>query len=318
MRWGENIVRNTGDQRLAYGKTLVELAENDTRIVVLDADLRKSTMTYFFQQAYPEKHFEMGIAEQNMMSFAAGLSLTGKVVFANSFAVFACGRAFDQIRQSICTANLNVKIVGSSAGLSDFGDGATHQALEDIAIMRALPNMTVLVPMDSVETRKIVKAAAEYDGPVYIRINRNEGPDLFPEEEEFVIGKPYVIKDGTDIVIFACGVMVAKAVNAAERLEKDGISAKVVNVSSLKPIDEESIKALVKNAKGIITAEEHSVIGGLASAITFILRGTSIPIESVAVSDSFGQSACSYEELLKQYNLTEENIICKARKVIKN
>lgn len=309
-------MRDKGDQRLAYGETLVELGKKDKRIVVLDADLRKSTMTYLFQQVFPERYFEMGIAEQNMVSFAAGLAITGKVAFVNSFAVFACGRPYDQIRQSVCTANLNVKIVGSSAGLSDFGDGATHQAIEDIAIMRALPNMTVLVPMDSVETRKIVKAAAEHNGPVYIRINRNEGPNLFPEEEEFVIGKPYVIREGTDIVIFACGIMVAKAVDAAEKLEKEGISARVVNVSSLKPINEESIKVLARDTKGVIVAEEHSVIGGLTSVITFILRGTPIPIEPIAILDSFGQSACTYNELLKKYGLMEENIIYKAREIM--
>ena len=214
-----------------------------------------------------------------------GLALSGKVAFTNSFAVFSTGRSYDQIRQSICTAKLNVKINGSSAGLSDFGDGATHQAIEDIAIMRALPNMTVLVPMDAIETKKIVKAAVDHDGPVYIRISRSDMPDFFPVDAEFKIGQPYVMCDGSDITVFACGIMVSKALEAAELLDKEGISLRVVNVSSLKPIDEEAIKELARGMKGIITAEEHSVIGGLTSTITYILRGGGIPIEPVAVMD---------------------------------
>lgn len=305
------------DPRIAYGETLVELGEENNRIVVLEADLRRSTMTYLFQQRFPERFFEMGIAEQNMVSFAAGLALTGKIVFVNSFAVFTCGRPYDQIRQSVCTARLNVKIVGSSAGLSDFGDGATHQAIEDLALMRALPNMTVLVPVDSVETRKAVKAAAECEGPVYIRINRNEMPILCSEDMEFKIGEPTVIREGEDIVIFGCGIMVSKALNVAEKLRQEGISVRVVNVSSLKPVNEEKIKGFVKGMKGVIVVEEHSIIGGLTSLITYILRGENIPVESVAIMDRFGQSAWSYEELLEEYGLTEENIISKVNSILK-
>ena len=244
-------------------------------------------MSTFFQQAFPDRYFEMGIAEQNMTSFAAGLAIAGKIAVTNSFAVFASGRSYDQIRQSICIGNVNVKIDGSSAGLSDFGDGATHQAIEDIAIMRAIPNMTVLVPMDGIETKKIVKAAIEHNGPVYLRIGRTPVPDYFPEDKEFKIGEPTVIKEGKDIVIFSCGQMVASAISVATKLEGEGISVKVVNVSSLKPLNEESIKKLVKGLKGIVTAEEHSIIGGLASVICYILRGIGTPIECIAIMDKF-------------------------------
>ncbi len=302
--------------RTAYGEALVELGGEDERIVVLEADLGKSTMSYLFQEKFPHRYFEMGISEQNMTSFAAGLATAGKVAFTNSFAVFSAGRSYDQIRQGICTANLNVKINGSSSGLSDFGDGATHQAVEDIAIMRAIPRMTVLVPMDGAETRKIVKAAAKHDGPVYIRISRNPVENFYPEDREYIIGQPYVVREGTDIVVFACGIMVSKAMLAAQELQKEGISVRVVNVSSLKPIDEEAIKKLAKGVKGIITAEEHSVIGGLTSVITYILRGSGCPVEAVAIMDSFGQSAQSHDELLKHYGLTEKEIIAFAKKIL--
>jgi transketolase len=304
------------NQRQVYGETLVELGTENKNIVVLEADLGKSTMTTLFEQKFPERFFEMGIGEANMTSFAAGLSLTGKIAFTNSFAVFAAGRAFDQIRQGISIPGLNVKIVGSSAGLSDFGDGATHQSVEDVAIMRAIPNMTVLVPADGIETRKMMIKIVEYDGPVYLRINRHDLPDLFPEDQEFIIGKPYLIRKGNDIVVFANGIMVSKAVEAAETLEKEGISVRVVNVSSLKPIDEDEIKKYADNVKGIITAEEHSLIGGLASAVTYILRSRGVNIIPVGIEDRFGQSTHSYEELLEEYGLTVNNIIDSVKKML--
>lgn len=304
------------NQRQVYGKTLIELGKENKDIVVLEADLGKSTMTHAFQQEFPERYFEMGIAEANMISFAAGLSLTGKIPYANSFAVFAAGRPFDQIRQSIATANLNVKIVGSSAGLSDFGDGATHQSVEDIAIMRAIPNMTVIAPCDAIETKKVTRAIAEYDGPVYVRVIRNDLPEIFPEDQEFKIGKPYVIRDGKDITVFAIGIMVSMALKAAETLEKEGISIRVVNVSTLKPIDEKAIVNLAAGMKGVVTAEEHSYIGGLAGAITYILRGKAIPIEVVAIQDEFGQSAYNHDELLVHYGLTDNDIMEKVRKIL--
>jgi transketolase len=304
------------NQRQVYGETLLELGRENKNIVVLEADLGKSTMTCLFEQEFPDRFFEMGIGEANMTSFAAGLSLTGKIAFTNSFAVFAAGRAFDQIRQAICIPKLNVKIVGSSAGLSDFGDGATHQSVEDIAIMRAIPNMTVLAPADGTETRKMVREIVGYNGPVYLRINRHDLPDLFPEDQEFVIGKSYLIKEGNDIVVFANGIMVSRAVQAAEELEKEGISVRVVNVSSLKPVDENEIKKYASDIKGIVTAEEHSLIGGLASVITYILRGNGLPLIPVGIEDRFGQSAHSYDELLAEYGLTSENIINSVKKML--
>ncbi|HOP57866.1 MAG TPA: transketolase C-terminal domain-containing protein [Bacteroidales bacterium] len=300
---------NYQNPRQVYGETLLELGRKNENIVVLEADLGKSTMTVLFEQEFPERFFEMGIGEANMTSFAAGLSLTGKIAFTNSFAVFAAGRSFDQIRQGICIPGLNVKIIGSSAGLSDFGDGATHQSVEDTSIMCAIPNMTVLVPADGIETRKMTEKIAEYHGPVYMRINRHDLPDLFPEETEFEIGKPYQICEGSDFVVFANGIMVSKAMAAAEQLAKENISLRVVNVSSLKPIDEEEIKRMAHGMKGIVTAEEHSVIGGLASIISFILRGNGIPIMTVGINDRFGQSAHNYGELLEEYNLTSEAIV---------
>ena len=296
--------------REAYGEILVELGKENRDIVVLDADLSKSTRTCLFQDAYPERYFEMSIAEQNMASVAAGLSLVGKIPFINSFAVFATGRIYDQIRQSICIAGLNVKICGSSCGLSDFGDGATHQSLEDIAIMRTLPNMTVLVPVDAVETKKIVRASIKHNGPVYIRINRNDLPIYTDEDGEYEIGHIYKIREGKDIVIFANGVMVSKAIGATEILEKEGISVRIMNVSTVKPLKKEEVLRNIEGVKGIVTAEEHNIIGGLGSAITEVLRGEKHPpIEFVGVKDVFGTSASNYEELLAYYGLTSDGIV---------
>jgi transketolase len=308
---------NMQNPRQVYGETLLELGRKNKNIVVLEADLSKSTMSYLFEQEFPERFFEMGIGEANMTSFAGGLSLTGKIAFTNSFAVFASGRAFDQIRQGIGIPKLNVKIIGSSAGLSDFGDGATHQSVEDIAIMRAIPNMTVLAPVDGIETRKMTRKIAEYKGPVYMRLNRHDQPDLFPEDQDFEIGKSYLIKDGKDFVIFANGIMVSKAFNAAEKMEKEGISVKVVNISSFKPVNENEIKQFAFGTKGIVTAEEHSLIGGLADLITYILRGYGVPVETIGIEDQFGKSAHSYDELLEAYGLTEDNIIRSVKKLVR-
>jgi len=303
--------------RTAYGETLVELGRENERIVVLEADLSKTTMTKLFEKEFPSRFFEMGIGEQNMISTAAGLALCGKIAFANSFAVFATGRPYDQIRVSACIGRLNVKIVGSSCGLSDFGDGATHQGIEDVAIMRAIPNMTVLSPADGIETRKIVRAAANYEGPVYIRILRNDVPDVTGENHEFKIGKPTVIREGTDVTVFAHGYMIYKSLKAAETLEKEGVSLRIVNVSTLKPIDEKAIKKLTSGVKGVVTVEEHTIIGGLASAIAFILRGTAIPMEAVAIQDCFGQSALNYEQLLEHYGLTDMAVVKAVKKVLR-
>jgi len=307
---------NKQNCRLVYGKTLVELGMENERIVALDADLCKSTMTCLFEEAFPERHFEIGIAEANMVSIAAGLALCGKIPFVNSFAVFSTGRPYDQIRVSVCIGKVNVKIIGSSCGLSDFGDGATHQSIEDIAIMRALPNMTVLSPADGIETRKMTKAAVEYEGPVYIRILRNEVPDVTDVNQDFKIGKPSLIKEGKDIVIFAHGYMVYKAIKASETLENQGISTRIVNVSTLKPIDEEAIKKFAGGVKGIVTIEEHTIIGGLASIVAYIMRGKAIPMEAVAVQDCFGQSTLDYEQLLEHYGLTDAAIIQAVQKIL--
>lgn len=299
----------TESLRVAYGQALVELGKEDERLVVLEADLGKSTMSILFQEEYPERYFEMGIAEQNMAATAAGLSLTGKIPFINSFAVFASGRAYDQVRQSIAIPGLNVKICGSSAGLSDFGDGSTHQAIEDMAIMRAIPNMTVLVPADAVETRKMVKAMVEWNGPVYIRINRNDLSVITDIEGDYEIGKLQVVRDGSDIAVFANGVMISKALAAADELEKKGISVKVINASTVKPLSRDEVLAHVQGCKGVVTAEEHSIIGGLGSAIAEALRRErNLPIEFVGVQDSFGTSALSYDELLEHYGLTVDAI----------
>lgn len=302
--------------RQVYGETLLELGRKNKNIVVLDADLSKSTMTCLFEKEFPERFFEMGIGEANMTSFAGGLSLTGKIAFTNSFAVFASGRAYDRIRQGISIPKLNVKIVGSSAGLSDFGDGATHQSVEDVAIMRAIPNMTVLVPVDGIETRKMTRKIVDYKGPAYMRINRHDLPDLFPEDQDFEIGKSYLIREGKDVTVFANGIMVSKAVRAAENLKGEGISIRVVNVSSLKPTNEDDIKKYASGVRGIVTAEEHSLIGGLASVITYILRGSSQPVITIGIEDDFGQSAHDYEELLEDYKLTADNIVASVKKLV--
>ncbi len=313
--WGETM--STKSLRIAYGETLVELGKENKDVVVLEADLGKSTMSCLFQNEFPERYFEMGIAEQNMTSTAAGLALTGKIPFVSTFAVFMSGRAYDQIRQTISISNLNVKICGSSSGLSDFGDGSTHQSIEDTAIMRAIPNMTVIIPVDAVETRKAVIAAAKIQGPVYIRINRNDLPIYTQESSEYEIGKLYTLKEGSDVVVFANGVMVSKAMEAAQELHKEGISVKIVNASTLKPLGDSAVKEIIRGFKGVVTAEEHSVIGGLGSAVCEVLRGEkNLPIEFVGIKDVFGTSAYSYDELLDYYGLTSHAIVVAVKKVL--
>ena len=259
--------------RKAYGEALVEEGRTNKDIVVLEADLGKSTMSCFFKDAYPERFFEMGIAEQNMASVSAGLALAGKIPFYSTFAVFAAGRAYDQIRCSIAIPNANVKICGSSCGLSDFGDGKTHQSIEDANIICAIPHMTVLNPCDAVETKKMIKAMIKHQGPVYIRINRNDLPVFTPESGEYEIGKMYRLREGKDLVIFATGAMVWKSMLAADLLQAEGISAEVVNVSSLKPLKKEEILTYIKGKKAIVTADESTKIGGLGSAIASQIIG---------------------------------------------
>ena len=303
--------------REAYGRELVKAAKKDSRIVVLDADLCESTMTCYMEQEIPQRFFEMGISEQNMVSVAAGLALVGKVPFVNSFSVFTTGQPYNQIRQGVALPKLNVKIFGSSCGLSDAGDGATHQSVEDIAIMRAIPNMTVIVPVDAIETKKVVRAIIEYPGPVYVRISRTPLPILTEEDTPFQIGKMSLIKDGSDITIFACGLMVYQVLRAREILTDRGISVRVVNVNTIKPLDREAIKKYSKGVKGVITAEEHSIIGGLGGAIIEALSNQMVRVERVGIEDVFGQSAQTHKELLEYYSLTPENIIEKAEGLVK-
>ena len=302
--------------RTAYGETLVELGKADGRVVVLDADLCKSTMSVLFQDAFPERYFEMGIAEANMMSTAAGLAVSGKIAFASTFAVFATGRAYDQIRQTISIGKLNVKICGSSCGLSDYGDGSTHQAIEDVAIMCAIPNMTVLTPVDAMETRLAVRTAAAIQGPVYMRVNRNPVLDILDKDATFEVGKFRILRQGSDVLLLAHGVMVEKTLAAAALLEKDGISAKVASVGTMKPFNYQGAVELAQGMKGVVTAEEHSYIGGLAAATAFALRVSSVPMDYVALNDTFGESAHKPEDLQTAYGLTAENIAAKARNLL--
>ena len=303
--------------REAYGKTLVELGEKNKNIVVLDADLSKSTKTAEFGEKYPERFINMGIAEGDLMTTAAGLSTCGKIPFASTFAMFAAGRAFEQIRNSICYPKLNVKIAATHAGLTVGEDGATHQPIEDISIMRSIPNMTVISPSDAVETRAAILAAAEYKGPVYIRLGRLAVPVLYNEEDfKFEIGKAITLKDGKDVTIIATGIMVSKAIEAAETLKAEGIDARVLDIHTIKPIDKEAIIKAAKETGAIITAEEHSIIGGLGSAVAEVLcEECQAKLKRVGVMDTFGQSG-KPDELLKLYGLTSERLVEEAKSII--
>lgn len=302
--------------RDAYGKTLVKLGAQDSRIVALDADLSKSTKTIDFKKAYPERFFNMGIAEQNLMGTAAGLAASGKIPFASTFAVFATGRAFEQIRNSIAYTKLNVKIAATHAGLTVGEDGASHQAIADIAVMRALPNMTVLVPADGVETEKAVRAAAEYEGPVYIRLGRSGVPVLYNDDYDFQIGRASVLREGRDAAILAAGMMVAEALTAAEELAAEGIHARVVNISTIKPLDTEAVVAAARECGALVTAEEHNIIGGLGSAVAEALaEHYPAPLERVGVADTFGESG-KPQQLLEKYGLTPTDIAAAVRKAI--
>ena len=302
--------------RQAYGETLRDLGRTDPNIVVLEADLGKSTMSEMFRQAYSDRYFQVGIAEQNMTSVAAGLALTGKTAFTNSFAVFSTGRAYDQIRSSVAIPRLNVKICGSSAGLSDYGDGKTHQSIDDIALMRVLPGMTVLSPLDAVETAQMVGEMARIPGPCYIRLNRNDLPVYVDPGDEYHIGKLRMLRDGSDVVVFASGVMVTKALEAAELLQSEGVSARVVSVSTIKPLDASALMAYCRGVKAVVTSEEHNVHGGLGSAICEALSLQRLPIAIHGIEDSFGYSAENYDVLLEKYNLTPQGVARKVREAL--
>ena len=303
--------------RDAYGQTLIELGNERQDIVVMDADLAAATKTGMFKKAHPDRFFNAGIAEGNMMSIAAGLAACGKTVFASSFAMFAAGRAFEQIRNSIAYPHLNVKIAASHAGISVGEDGATHQCCEDIAIMRAIPGMVIINPADAPEAKAAVRAAANYDGPVYLRLGRLAVPVFNDEDVDFEIGKGKVMRDGTDVTIIATGLEVNEAMIAAETLAAEGVSARVVNMATIKPIDKDLILACAAETGAIVTAEEHNVIGGLGSAVAEVLceSGKPVPMLRVGVEDTFGRSGPALE-LLDLYGLTAPHIVDKTKAVL--
>jgi transketolase len=304
-------------QRKEYANALVEIGKARTDVVVLDGDLSSSTRTVEFAKKFPERFFNVGIAEQNLMGTAAGLAVSGKTVFASTFAVFATGRCWDQVRQSIAYSNANVKIVATHAGITVGGDGASHQALEDIALMRTLPNMTVIVPADGIETYKAVKAAAEHHGPCYIRMGRSDVPMVTAMESPFNIGKATILREGKDVSLIACVQMVAVCMDAAEELEKNGISAEVINMSTIKPLDEAAVIRSAKKTGCVVTAEEHSIKSGLGSAVATILsEHRPAPMRLVGTPDCFGESGES-DDLMRRYGLTAERIISSAEEVIR-
>lgn len=295
--------------RDAYGTALLELGKRNENVVVLDADLSGSTKTKGFAKAFPERFFNMGISEQDLVGTAGGLSLTGKIPFASTFAVFETGRAWEQIRQTLCYSHLNVKLAATHSGITVGEDGASHQALEDIALMRVLPGMTVIVPADGLETKQAIDTAAEFEGPVYIRLGRSKVPAVTPQGYEFKIGKAHVYSLGKDVTIVAAGIMVAPALEAKELLAKEGIDAGVINMSTIKPLDSEALLAAAGKSKLILTAEEHSVIGGLGSAVAeFVSENRPVRVVKLGTLDKFGCSG-SPKELLEIYGLTTANIV---------
>ena len=302
--------------RDAYGETLAELGGENKDIVALDADLSGSTKTSLFAKKYPERFFNMGIAEANMMGTAAGLAAAGKVPFLSTFAVFAVGRAWEQMRQSVAYPKANVKIVATHGGITVGEDGGSHQSVEDIAIVRAVPNMTVIVPADGVETSLAIRAAAAHKGPFYIRLGRNKVPTIFGEDYRFEIGKGCKLSDGSDLTFVATGLMTAQALAAAALLQKEGISARVVHISTIKPLDQDIILDAAMETGAIVTAEEHSVIGGLGGAVAeFLGEHHPVPIKRVGIRDRFGTSGKA-EELMKYFGLLPEDLVEAAREVL--
>ena len=299
--------------RDAYGKALVELGEKNKNVVVLDADLAAATKTGAFKKAFPERFFDTGIAESNMMSLAGGLATTGFTVFASTFAMFAAGRAFEQVRNTIAYPHLNVKIGATHAGISVGEDGASHQCCEDIALMRSIPGMVIINPADDIEARAAVFAAAEHDGPVYMRFGRLAVPRVFDENYKFEIGKAVTLKEGTDVTIIATGLMVNEAIEAAKTLQTEGISVELINMHTIKPLDNEAVIKAAKKTGCIVTAEEHNIIGGLGSAVSEVVAEEyPVPVVRVGVNDEFGKSGPAVE-LLHLYGLDAKNIVEKAR-----
>jgi transketolase len=303
--------------RDGYGEGLVALGERNPQVVVLSADLTDSTRASMFKKRFPERFFTMGVAEADMIGTAGGLSLVGKIPFCCSLGVFASGRVWDQVRITICYSNLNVKIGGSHGGISVGADGATHQSIEEITLMRVLPNMKVVVPCDAIETRKATIRAGEVWGPVYIRFGRPPIPVITTEDTPFLLGKAITMREGKDVAIFACGVMVYDALEAAKELDRKGISARVINLHTVKPIDEEIIFKAARETGAIVTAEEHQLSGGFGSAVAEVaVQQFPVPVEMVGIKDRFGQSG-SPEELMQDFGLTRFDIIRAVERVLK-
>jgi len=301
--------------REAFGQALLELGAEDPDVVALTADLRSSTFTKAFGERFPDRFFDTGVAEANMMGIAAGLAMSGKKPFATTFAIFA-EKAFEQIRQAIAYQSAPVKIIATHGGLTVGPDGASHQTVEDINTMRGLPNMTVIVPADAIETKKVTRAIVNYNKPVYVRLAREPLPIVLDDGYRFELGKVKILREGHDVSIFACGMMVFMALQAAELLIREGIEAQVVNVSTIKPIDADTILSCVKKTGCCVTAEDHSIIGGLGSAVAEVLiENDLVPMERVGIKDKFGQSGKAWE-LLEHYHLTPEAIAAAARRVI--
>jgi transketolase len=312
--------KEMANPRDAYGETLLELGGKNPQIVVLDADLSKSTKTILFAKKYPERFFEMGIAEANMISTAAGLASCGKIPFASSFAVFATGRVYDQIRMDVAYSESNVKIFATHGGISVGKDGASHQMIEDLALMRVLPNMTVFAPSDAAQTRRIVELMAGTKGPMYARVGRANAPVLYTKEavRDLEIGKGVMLRDGSDITLIACGTMVDQAVEAHEKLAASGISARVVDMHTIKPLDEHIVLKCAKETGGIITVEEHSIIGGLGSAVCEVLAEhmADVRFARIGVQDLFCESG-EPDELFEKYGLSAPHIVRKAKALLK-
>ena len=307
----ENIKKAT---RQSYGEALLELGKENKNIVVFDADLSTATKTNIFAKEFPERFYDMGIAEQNMISTAAGMSTCGKIPYASTFAVFAAGRAYDQIRNSVCYPKLNVKICATHAGVTVGEDGATHQMIEDISLMRTLPNMTVLSTSDDVQTKWAVKEISKINGPVYLRLSRLATPIIYDENQKFEIGKAVQIGEGTDATIFATGVTVSEAIKAQEILENKGIKVRVVDIHTVKPIDKDMIIKCAKETKKLISVEDHNVIGGLGSAISEVLTEEyPVKLLRMGINDTFGKSGKA-TELMNYFGITAENIV---EKVVK-
>ncbi|MDU2710473.1 MAG: transketolase family protein [Veillonella sp.] len=302
--------------REAYGNALARIGKENTNIIVLDADLSKSTKTDTFKGACPERFFNVGIAEQNLISVGAGLAAAGKIPFVSSFSMFATGRAFEQIRNAVCYPKLNVKVCATHAGITVGEDGATHQSLEDISCMRTLPNMTVVVPADERETEAVIEWAASYEGPVYVRLGRAGVDDVTAEGYTFVPGKSTTLVEGSDVTIIACGALVGPAVEAAKLLDEANVSARVINMASIKPIDVDAIIKAATETGAIVTAEEHNIIGGLGSAVSeVVVANKPVPMEFVGVRDTFGESGTP-KELLAKYGLTAKDIVEAVKRVI--